>query len=57
MSLVVKNLPSNADDIRDVSLILGQEDALEEGVSTHSRILAWKIPWTEEPGGLLSTGS
>ena len=57
MSLVVKNLPSNADDIRDVSLILGQEDALEEGVSTHSRILAWKIPWTEEPGGLQSTES
>ena len=56
MSLVVKNLPSNADDIRDVSLILGQEDALEEGVSTHSRILAWKIPWTEEPGGLQSMG-
>ena len=34
---------------------LGQEDPLEEGMATHSRILAWKIPWTEEPGGLQST--
>ena len=32
---------------------LGQEDPLEEEVATHSSILAWKIPWTEEPGGLL----
>ena len=31
---------------------LGQEDALEEGMATHSNILAWRIPWTEEPGGL-----
>ena len=31
---------------------LGQEDALEEGMTTHCSILAWKIPWTEEPGGL-----
>ena len=36
---------------------LGQEDPLEKGVATHSRILAWRIPWTEEPGGLQSTGS
>ena len=36
---------------------LGQEDPLEEGMATHSSILAWRIPWTEEPGGLLSTGS
>ena len=35
---------------------LGQEDALEEGVATHSSVLAWRIPWTEEPGGLRSTG-
>ena len=33
---------------------LGQEDSLEEGMATHSSILAWKIPWTEEPGGLQS---
>ena len=36
---------------------LGREDSLEEGVVTHSSILAWRIPWTEEPGGLQSTGS
>ena len=35
---------------------LGQEDALEEGLATHSRILAWRIPRPEGPGGLLSTG-
>ena len=35
---------------------LGWEDALEEGMVTHSSILAWKIPWTEEPGGLSSMG-
>ena len=35
---------------------LGQEDPLEEGVATHSSILAWRIPWTEEPGGLQSMG-
>ena len=36
---------------------LGQEDPLEEGVATHSSTLAWRIPWTEEPGGLQFTGS
>ena len=36
---------------------LGQEDPLEKGMATHSSILAWRIPWTEEPGGLQSTGS
>ena len=36
---------------------LGQEDALEMEIATHSRILAWEIPWTEEPGGLQSMGS
>ena len=35
---------------------LGQEDALEEEMATHSSILAWRIPWTEEPGGLQSMG-
>ena len=38
-------------------LSLGQEDPLEEGIATHSSILAWRIPWTEEPGGLQSTES
>ena len=45
--LVVKNLPANAGDIRD----LGWEDPLEEGLAIHFRILAWRIPWTAEPGG------
>ena len=36
---------------------LGQEDSLEEGTATHSSTLAWRIPWTEEPGGLQSMGS
>ena len=36
---------------------LGQEDPLEKEMATHSRILAWRIPWTEEPGGLQSRGS
>ena len=36
---------------------LDKEDLLEEGMATHSSILAWKIPWTEEPDGLLSLGS
>ena len=35
---------------------LGQEDPLEEGMAIHSSILAWRIPWTEEPGGLQSMG-
>ena len=35
---------------------LGWEDPLEEGTATHSSILAWRIPWTEEPGGLQSIG-
>ena len=47
---MVKNLPASAGDIRDTGLILGQEDPLEEGVATHSSILVWTIPWTEEPG-------
>ena len=36
---------------------LGQEDPLEKEMATHSSILAWRIPWTEEPGGLQSMGS
>ena len=38
--------------IRGMDLILGQEDPLEKGMATHSGILAWRIPWTEEPGRL-----
>ena len=51
---VVKNPPANAGD---AGLILGQEDPLEKEMATHSSILAWRIPWTEVPGGLQSKGS
>ena len=59
MVLEVKNMPANAGDIRDKKRVrsLGQEDPLEEGMATHSSILPWRIPWTEEPGGLESKGS
>ena len=50
---VVKNLPDNA---KDSVWSLGCEDALEKEMATHSSILAWEIPWTEEPGGLQSMG-
>ena len=49
-SSVVKNLPANAGD---VGLILGSEDPLEKETATHSNILAWAIPQTKEPGGLV----
>ena len=49
--LVVKILPANAGDVETWVPSLGQEDPLEEGMATHSSILAWRIPWTEEPGG------
>ena len=38
------------------SSLMGWEDSLEKEMATHSRILAWRIPWTEDPGGLQSTG-
>ena len=57
MVLVVKNPPVNAGDIRNVGSIPGLEDPLEEGMTTHSSILAWRSPWTEESGGLQSMGS
>ena len=46
---MIKNLPA-------IQETLGQEDPLEKGMETHSTILAWRIPWTEEPGGLQSMG-
>ena len=55
--VLVKNPSANEGDVRDMDSILGQEEPLEEGMATHSSILAWRIPWTEEPGGLQSTGS
>ena len=54
VSLVVKNLPANAGDIGDTVSSLGWKNPLEEDMATHSSILAWRIPWTEEPGGLQS---
>ena len=51
---MVKNLPA-MQEVRAQSL--GWEDPLEKGMATHSTILAWRIPWTEEPDGLQSTGS
>ena len=51
---LVKNLPAVQEtQVRS----LGREDTLEKEMATHSSILAWKIPWTEETGGLQSTGS
>jgi len=51
---MVQNLPA----VRDTpAQSLGQEDPLEEEMATHSRILAWRTPWTEEPGGLQSMRS
>ena len=51
---LVKNLPANGEDTRDTRSIPGSEDPLEKEMATHSSILASKIPWTEEPGGLQS---
>ena len=51
---MVKKLPATAGDS---GLILGWEDLPEEGMAAHSNFLAWRIPWTEEPGGLQSMGS
>ena len=53
MAQTVKRLPT----MRETQVqSLGQEDPLEKDMATHSSILAWKIPWTEEPGGLQSMG-
>ena len=54
MAQIVKNLPA----MRETQVrSLGQEDPLEKEMATHSSILAWRIPWTEEPGGLQSMRS
>ena len=50
---MVKNLPAMQERVVQS---LGQEDSLEKEMATHSNIIAWEIPWTEEPGGLLSMG-
>ena len=57
VALVGKNHLANAGDVRDVGLIPGWGRSPGEGHATYSSILAWRIPWTEEPGGLRSIGS
>ena len=52
VALVVKNLPANTGDIRDVGSIPRLGRSQEEGMATRSSILVWRIPWTEEPGRL-----
>ena len=54
MAQLVKNSPAMQETL---VRFLGQEDPLEEGMATHSSILAWRIPWTEKPGLLRSIGS
>ena len=53
---MVKNLPANAGDGRDTGSILGPEDPLEEGITTHTSILAWRIPWTGSLAGYSPQG-
>ena len=53
MTQIVKSLPAMQET---QARSLGQKDPLEKGMATHSSILAWRIPWTEEPGGLQSMG-
>ena len=57
VALLVKNPSASARDARDMGSIPGSGRSLEEGMAAHSHILAWRIPWTEEPGRLQSTGS
>ena len=54
---MVERLPTEAGDTRNASSIPGWEDLLEEEMATHSSTLAWRIPWTEEPGRLQSMSS
>ena len=56
VALLVKNLPVQETSETQVRS-LGQEEPLEEEMATHSSILAWRIPWTEEPGRFVSMGS
>ena len=51
-----ENPPADAGDAGNMGSPLGWDDLLEKEVATHSSILAWEIPWTEEPGGLQSMG-
>ena len=57
VALVVKNLPARAEDVEDEGSIPALRRSLGGGKATQSNILAWRIPWTEEPGGPQSMGS
>ena len=57
MAQQVKNPPATQETRETQVRSPGQEDPMEEEMATHSNILAWRIPWTEEPGGLQSKGS
>ena len=57
VALVVKKPPANAGDVRDAGLIPGMERSPGGGYDNPLHILAWRIPWTEEPGRLQSIGS
>ena len=57
VAIVVKNLPAIAGDTGDLGSTLGRGDPPKKEMATHSRILIWEIPWTEEPGRLQSMGS
>ena len=57
MAQQVKNLPATQETQDTRVLPLGQEDPVEREMATYSSILAWKVPWTEEPGGIQSNGS
>ena len=53
IALVVKNPPANSGEMQETEVqSQGREDPRDEGMATHSGIIAWRIPWTEEPGGL-----
>ena len=54
MAQMVKNFPTI---LETWVQLLGQEESLEEGTATHTSVLAWRIPWTEDPGRLQSMGS
>ena len=56
VALVVKSLPGDAGAGREAGSVPGQEDPLEEGVAARSSVPAWRVPWTEEPGGLQPIG-
>ena len=53
---LVAQMFENLSSVQESQVSLGQEDPLEKGMATHSSTLAWRIPWTEKPGGLQSLG-